>query len=200
MGIYVAHIVFWLVFAAANAYARRRYPAPAGAPDTATPTPREGDTLRARNASLLVWLHAFAFAVLFYGVGRAVWNRNVPFDPPAWRVAAGVAVIAVGAALAFWARVSFASWRVRAQLDAGHQLATGGPFALIRNPIYQAMNLLGLGTAIWVNNAGAWTGVVLMVICGALRAHAEEPLLEQAFGDVYREYRRRTWRFVPGIY
>jgi protein-S-isoprenylcysteine O-methyltransferase Ste14 len=200
MGIYVAHILFWLAFAAANAYARRRYPMSPTHDAAAATTAREGDTLRARNASLLVWVHAFAFAVLFYGVGRAVWNRNVPFHPPAWRVVAGVAIIAIGGVLMSWARVSFASWRVRAQLDAGHQLATSGPFALIRNPIYQAMNLLALGTAVWVNDAGAWLGVLLMAVAGALRARAEEPLLEQAFGDQYREYRRKTWRFVPGVY
>jgi protein-S-isoprenylcysteine O-methyltransferase Ste14 len=145
-------------------------------------------------------VHGLAFAVLFYGVGRVVWNRNVPFDPPAWRVAVGVAIIAIGAVLMCWARVSFASWRIRAQLDAGHRLATSGPFAMIRNPIYQAMNLLALGTAIWVNDAGAWLGVVLMALGGALRARAEEPLLEQAFGELYREYRKKTWRFVPGLY
>jgi protein-S-isoprenylcysteine O-methyltransferase Ste14 len=202
MGIYVAHVLFWLTFAAANVYARRRYPvaaADAHAP-SATPAPREGETLRAKHASLLVWVHGLAFAVLFYGVGRAVWNRDVPFHPPAWRVAMGVAIIALGAVLMSWARISFASWRIRAQLDAGHRLATDGPFAMIRNPIYQAMNLLALGTAVWVNNPGAWIGVVLMAIGGALRARAEEPLLEQAFGDEYRSYRRRTWRFVPGIY
>jgi len=202
MGIYAAHILFWLTFAAANVYARRRYPLVVADPASsrAAGAPRDGDPLRAKNASLLVWVHAFAFAVLFYGVGRAVWNRSVPFHPPAWRVAAGATIIAAGAVLAFWARVSFASWRIRAQLDAGHRLATGGPFAMIRNPIYQAMNLLALGTAVWVNDAGAWTGVLLMAIGGGLRARAEEPLLEQAFGDEYQAYRRRTWRFVPGIY
>jgi protein-S-isoprenylcysteine O-methyltransferase Ste14 len=199
-GIYVAHALFWLVFAAANVYARRRYPATATPDAAASSSSVAGDTLRAKNASLLVWIHALAFAVLFYGVGRAVWNRDVPFHPPAWRVSVGVAIIAAGAALAFWARVSFASWRIRAQLDAGHRLATSGPFAMIRNPIYQAMNLLALGTAVWVNAPGAWLGVVLMAMGGALRARAEEPLLEQAFGEEYRAYRQRTWRFLPGLY
>lgn len=200
VGIYVAHALFWFAFGVAGLYARRRYPAPAVHDAAATSTSRTGDALRAKNASLLVWVHALGFFVLFMGVGRAVGNREIPFHPPAWRVAAGLAIIALGAMLAFWARVSFASWRIRAQLDAGHQLATGGPFAMIRNPIYQAMNLLAVGTALWVNNGIAWLGVVLMAIGGALRARAEESLLEQRFGEEYREYRSRTWRFVPGIY
>jgi len=199
--IYLAHILFWLAFAAANVYARLRGgPPPKAAPAAASSTAGHAESLRAPHASLLVWIHAAAFAVLFFGVGRAVFNDRAPFQPPAWRVAIGAAIIAVGAVLACWARVSFASWRIRAQLDAGHQLATGGPFAVIRNPIYSAMNLLALGTALWVNNAGVWLGVLLMALGGELRARAEEPLLEQAFGDEYREYRRRTWRFVPGIY
>ena len=199
--IYLAHILFWLTFGAANVYARMRGgPSPGAAPPEASRRAGTAEPLRAPHASLLVWVHALAFAVLFFGVGRAVFNDRVPFHPPAWRVAVGATIIAAGAVLAFWARVSFASWRVRAQLDAGHQLATGGPFAVIRNPIYQAMNLLGLGTAVWVNDTGAWMGVLLMAIAAALRARAEERLLEQAFGEEYRVYRQRTWRFVPGIF
>ncbi len=200
--IYLAHMLFWLAFAAANVYARvRGGPTPSPAPDSAPSLERGAEPpLRAPHASLLVWIHAAAFAVLFFGVGRAVFNDRVPFHPPAWRVAIGATIIALGAVLVFWARVSFASWRIRAQLDAGHRLATGGPFAVIRNPIYSAMNLLALGTGIWVNDVGAWIGVLLMALGGTLRARAEEPLLEEAFGDEYREYRRRTWRFVPGVY
>jgi protein-S-isoprenylcysteine O-methyltransferase Ste14 len=96
--------------------------------------------------------------------------------------------------------VSFASWRIRAQLDAGHQLATGGPFHVIRNPIYSALNLLALGTAIWVGGVLVWIAVLLTVLGSELRARAEEPLLERAFGEEYRDYRRRTKRFVPGVY
>jgi protein-S-isoprenylcysteine O-methyltransferase Ste14 len=54
-----------------------------------------------------------------------------------------------GAALMSWARVWFASWRFRAKVDASHQLATGGPFALLRHPIYMGLNLLALGSAVW---------------------------------------------------
>ena len=201
MSIYVAHILFWLVFVAANLYARRRYPAPVPTQSAdAASWSLDSDPLRAKNSALLVAVHGLAFAVLFHGVGRVVRSGTVPFHPPAWHVAASLAIIVSGAALISWARVSFASWRIRAQLDAGHQLTTSGPFSMIRNPIYQAMNLLALGTAIWVNDPAAWIGVLLMAIGGELRARAEEPLLEQAFGEEYREYRRRTWRFVPRVY
>ena len=99
-----------------------------------------------------------------------------------------------------WALVYFRSWRFRATLDKGHQLATGGPFRILRHPIYMGLNLLALGSAIWIPTPVVWTAFVLMAIGSDLRARAEEPLLLKVFGSAYREYSARTRRFVPGIY
>ena len=73
--IYLAHILFWLTFGAANVYARMRGgPSPDAAPPEPSRTVGDAESLRAPHASLLVWVHALAFAVLFFGVGRAVFN------------------------------------------------------------------------------------------------------------------------------
>ena len=86
------------------------------------------------------------------------------------------------------------------RLDADHRLTTAGPFRIVRNPIYAGVDLLALGTAIWISTWMGWLGVALMIVGGDLRARAEEPLLEVAFGDEYRDYRRRTSRLIPGLY
>jgi protein-S-isoprenylcysteine O-methyltransferase Ste14 len=99
-----------------------------------------------------------------------------------------------------WALEYFRSWRFRAKLDAGHQLATGGPFRLLRHPIYMGLNLLAIGSAIWVPTPLLWTAVGVMLIGSDLRARGEERVLLAAFGDAYREYCARTRRFVPGVY
>ena len=62
------------------------------------------------------------------------------------------------------------------------------------------LNLLALGSAIWVPTPLLWAAFALMAIGSDLRARAEEKLLEEAFGSVYRGYRGRTKRFLPGIY
>ena len=62
------------------------------------------------------------------------------------------------------------------------------------------LNLLALGSAIWVPTSVVWAAFVLMAIGSDLRARAEESLLIQVFGSSYREYYARTRRFVPGIY
>jgi protein-S-isoprenylcysteine O-methyltransferase Ste14 len=38
-----------------------------------------------------------------------------------------------------------------------------------------------------------WLVVVALIIMQTLRAHREAKVLEAAFGDAYREYRRKTW-------
>ncbi len=99
-----------------------------------------------------------------------------------------------------WALVYFRSWRFRAAVDKGHELATGGPFRILRHPIYMGLNMLALGTALWVPTTILWAAFVLMAIGSDLRARAEETVLTQAFGPSYLEYCTRTRRFVPGIY
>jgi hypothetical protein len=81
------------------------------------------------------------------------------------------------------ALVFFRSWRFHAKLDEGHQLATGGPFRLVRHPIYAGLNLLALGSAIWAPSPIIWAGFALIAIGSDLRARSEEKLLERAFGE-----------------
>jgi protein-S-isoprenylcysteine O-methyltransferase Ste14 len=137
--------------------------------------------------------------MMYIGIGIAV----VPHQVPAWFTGqriVGSVVIAGGAALVVSALIYFRSWRFRAAVDIHHQLATGGPFRLLRHPIYMGLNLLALGSAIWVPTPVVWAAFVLMAIGSDLRARAEEALLIRVFGSTYREYTARTRRFVPGIY
>ena len=94
----------------------------------------------------------------------------------------------------------FHSWLFRAKLDQGHQLATKGPFRLLRHPIYMGLNLLSPGTAIWVPTVTVWIGFVLMVVASDLRARSEESLLAHAFGSTYTDYCAHTRRFIPRLY
>jgi protein-S-isoprenylcysteine O-methyltransferase Ste14 len=193
--IYAAHAAFWASFGLTRVILNRRDPgrrAPAAAPAT-------GETFEAPRARALVALHAFAFGALYLGLGNAVVPRRVPIWFPGQRIA-GMLVIAGGAALMSWSLVYFESWRFQAKLDAGHQLATGGPFRFVRHPIYMGLNLFALGTAVWVPHVIVWPGVVLMCVVSDLRARAEERLLMRAFGEAYTAYCARTARFVPALY
>jgi protein-S-isoprenylcysteine O-methyltransferase Ste14 len=190
--IYTVHSVFWLSFAITRLMLRRRDRKEDGAPVS----PQETTAPFSRT---LVAFHALAFSAMYIGLGIAVIPNRVPTWFTGQRVA-GALVIIGGAALVVSALLYFRSWRFRAAVDTHHQLATGGPFRFLRHPIYMGLNLLALGSAIWVPTVTVWAAFVLMAIGSDLRARAEETLLMNVFGPRYREYCARTRRFVPGIY
>jgi protein-S-isoprenylcysteine O-methyltransferase Ste14 len=193
--IYTAHWMFWGAFGLTRVILRSRDRKDNRAADPVPISPKENTAPFSRA---LLAFHALAFGVMYIGIGSAVIPGRVPKWFPGQQVA-GTLVIAGGAALMVWALVYFRSWRFRATLDQGHELATGGPFRILRHPIYMGLNLLALGTALWIPTAIVWAAFVLMAIGSDLRARAEETLLSQAFGSSYREYCARTRRFVPGI-
>ncbi len=140
-----------------------------------------------------------AFFVLYCGIGLAVFSGQIPVRLRGQGIL-GSLIIAVGAILMAWALVYFRSWRFRAKLEDDHRLVTGGPFRMLRHPIYMGLNLLALGSAVWIPTALVWIGFVLMIVGSDLRARAEEKILEEAFGAPYRDYCARTRRFLPWLY
>ena len=165
----------------------------------AAPAPEAKEERSAPHSRLLLVFHSVAFGAIYLGVGQSAIPGHVPAWFPGQRIS-GTVVILAGGALMAWAMATFQSWRFRAKLDEGHQLATGGPFRLFRHPIYLALDLLALGTAVWIPSAACWIGFVLMVIGSDLRARAEESLLRETFGRLYLDYCARTRRFIPGVY
>lgn len=188
--IYIFHALFY------GAMLLRLAPQ-AGAAADASPLPRPR---AARGSRALVALHGLGFAAMYYGIGQAV-------AAPArvrllWRPhpIAGGAVILAGALLVAWTMRVFRSWRFQARIDAGHRLSTDGPFAWVRHPIYAALDLLALGSLLWIPTVATLAGLLLMIVMGDVRARGEETVLLAAFGEDYRRYRSRVRRFVPGIY
>lgn len=194
--IYTVHAGFWLAFVVTRVTLHRLGRSKDSTTESGGDSPKE---TAAPFSRALVAFHALVFAMMYVGIGIAV----IPHRVPAWFTGQriiGSVVIAGGAALVVSALIYFRSWRFRAAVDTHHQLATGGPFRLLRHPIYMGLNLLALGSAIWVPTPVVWAAFVLMAIGSDLRARAEEALLMQVFGSTYREYTARTRRFVPGIY
>jgi len=194
--LYCVHGAYWASFGVTRALARAGHRAPT---EGAGGTPVARHERTAPFSRSLLAIHMLAFGVMYFGIGNAVLPNRVPAWFTGQRIA-GACAIGAGAALMSWAVLSFRSWRFRAKLEEGHQLATEGPFRLLRHPIYMGLNLLSLGTAIWVPTVIVWSAFVLMAVGSDLRARSEEALLAQAFGPVYGEYCSRTRRFIPGLY
>jgi protein-S-isoprenylcysteine O-methyltransferase Ste14 len=91
------------------------------------------------------------------------------------------------------------SWRIGVREGERTELVTGGPFRLVRNPIYTGVTMVLAGLALVVPSVVSLASVVLMVASlEAQTRFVEEPYLLRTHGDVYRRYARQVGRFVPG--
>lgn len=151
-----------------------------------------------------------AFYVLasigYFGLCALFW-RPLPLDLPAsGRLLAfllGGALYFTGLALVLWGRLTlgrlyFVSSSLGAQLFTGHRLITGGPYALVRHPMYLGIMLAGVGGLLLYRT---WT-FVLVILTGlalVLRARREEAVLAAEFGEEWEAYCRRTPGWLPTL-
>ena len=86
------------------------------------------------------------------------------------------------------------------EIATGHELIERGMYRVIRHPSYTGLLLsfLGLGFAFrnWISLAVVMTVTFLAL---SYRVRVEEAALIEHFGDRYREYMKRTKRFIPGL-
>ena len=120
----------------------------------------------------------FAFAVLYLWLARPTWRF----------IALGTILIVPGLLIR-----ALASGHVR----KNEVLATSGPYAYTRNPLYLGSLLIGVGFA--VAACSWWVGVVLVVMFFAIYLpviSGEEVFLRQKFPE-FEEYARQVPRLFP---
>lgn len=83
----------------------------------------------------------------------------------------------------------------------GHRLIEDGPYRRLRHPAYTGL-LIALAAAGLAMGDGLALLSLLLFSGWALahRIEVEERMLEQEFGDSYRDYRNRRWRLLPWLY
>jgi protein-S-isoprenylcysteine O-methyltransferase Ste14 len=130
-------------------------------------------------------------AVQIAAAGGLLWivfSRPGPWD---WQRGIGTALIVAGMAGIATARYQLG--KSFAITPAARQLVTHGIYSKIRNPIYVFGTIAVSGFALVLRKPIFWLVVLAIAVMQALRASREAKVLEAAFGDAYREYRRNTW-------
>jgi len=141
------------------------------------------------------------------GIGLAGIGGARPTLPPcsaASLIGTALVILLMSSAITLFAASSSAlgrNWSIVARTRSDHELVRSGPYAYVRHPIYLGLLcfLLGLAAAL-----GHWLQLVFAVpiyLVGTLiRTRIEETLLEQSFGDSFRDYRRTTPALIPRIF
>jgi protein-S-isoprenylcysteine O-methyltransferase Ste14 len=125
---------------------------------------------------------------LTFGVVCFVILWRGPWDSARY---AGFALLVTGIIFFFTARFQLGkSFSVTAQ---ARQLVTHGLYSKIRNPIYVFSSMMVLGVLLVVQKPLLFVFLAVLIVIQTWRAHKEAQVLEDKFGDEYRQYRRHTW-------
>ena len=113
----------------------------------------------------------------------------------------GLVLVWVGVLVREWSIISLGrGFTAMVEVNPEQALITSGPYRRVRHPAYTGgmLSLTGFGLA-----AGTLVGAALalaIIFAGySYRVHVEEQAMLAAFGEEYREYMRRSGRFLPRI-
>ena len=113
----------------------------------------------------------------------------------------GFILFAAGIVLREWAIYLLGEYfTVRVQVREKARLVMQGPYRYIRHPSYTGTLLTIVGIALAV---GTWFGALfalaLNLIAYRYRINVEEQALQEAFRPEWDDYKKRTWKLIPGF-
>lgn len=145
-------------------------------------------------------LTAFWLMLFYYPPQPWPWLAHRLFPRTLPRAEAGLALVAVGIAFAIWARVYLGrNWSGSVQVKQDHKLITGGPYSLVRHPIYTGLLLAFAGTALQHGEVRCFIALPLLAISWWMKLRSEERFMTDQFGQQYAAYRARTKALVPWV-
>jgi protein-S-isoprenylcysteine O-methyltransferase Ste14 len=103
----------------------------------------------------------------------------------------GIAIAIPGFCL--WALARLQLGRSFAIQAKAKELVTHGLYSRIQNPVYVFGGMFFAGLVLFFGRPLLLLIFVIMVPMQVMRIRAERRVLEEKFGDAYREYRKRTW-------
>lgn len=144
---------------------------------------------------LILWLSPFVYLI------NPAWMAWSKIGLPEWIRWLGVGLGLVGVFGVYWLFSSIGSGiSPTSGTRKEHKLVTNGIYKYIRHPLYTFGSSLFISFGMIADNWFiALLGVFAFVMM-AIRTPKEEANLIEKFGDEYREYMKRTGRFLPKLF
>ena len=145
-----------------------------------------------RIGGLILWLSPFVYLI---NPNWMAWSKIGLPDSVRW-IGVGLGVLCVLGI--YWL---FSSIGTGITPTSGtrkeHQLVTHGIYRYIRHPLYTVGSSLFISFGMMADSWFVAALGILTFILMAIRTPKEEANLIEKFGDEYREYMKRTGRFLP---
>lgn len=190
-------VVIYIVFAAIRVYYRTK-PSVRERPEQGR---REGLDVVGGRAGV-----AIIFSILGYFASIALYLISPPWMQwsrlalPTWIRWTGVFFgIACLPPLVWIHRTMGRFYLDRLELKDDHRLITSGPFSRIRNPMYVVFCNFAFAMSLVTSYLLNFVFTFLITISLNWIVSSEEEMMLERFGDEYREYMRRTGRFLPRL-
>ncbi len=107
-----------------------------------------------------------------------------------------------GISLRYWAILKLGrNFSRRIQASPVQELASGGPFRLLRHPAYTGLMLITCGIVLFTTNLPAFIlSIPLMLAAIQVRIRREEKFMEEVIGERYRRWKNSRRRLFPFVY
>ena len=134
----------------------------------------------------------------FLGAYLGVAILTLPLQPLNWELKTLSTLLILGG-------MSFALWgllhlgRSISIMSEARKLVVGGPYAIVRHPLYLGEQLALIGVTLQYLSPLALVLVALQFRFQLYRMDFEERILSETFPD-YIDYAKDTWRLIPGLY
>lgn len=139
-------------------------------------------------------------------LGLLIWLINPDWmswsvlELPEWVRWSGAVIVVAALALLNWVHQTLStSFSGTLEIREQHKLVITGPYHLIRHPMYTAIFLWALGVALMTANWFIFLFPLAFALFFILRVPNEEKMMVEAFGDEYRDFMKRTGRFLPRL-
>jgi protein-S-isoprenylcysteine O-methyltransferase Ste14 len=147
-----------------------------------------------RIGGLLLWLSPLVYLI------NPAWMAWSKMGLPEWVRWLGVAIGILCTLGIYWLFSSIGTGITPTSATRQeHKLVTSGPYRWVRHPLYTVGSAMFMALGLMADNWFIMALAILAFIAMARRTPKEEANLIEKFGDEYRDYMKRTGRYLPKL-
>jgi protein-S-isoprenylcysteine O-methyltransferase Ste14 len=145
-----------------------------------------------RIGGLILWLSPLVYLI------NPAWMAWSKIGLPEWARWSGVVIGILCILGIYWLFSSIGTGITPTSATRKeHKLVTSGPYRWVRHPLYTVGSTMFVAFGLIADNWFIMALGILAFIAMASRTSKEEANLIEKFGEEYREYMKRTGRFLP---